>query len=123
MTSRTAFLICLLIALLLPPFVEHAWPAVTLPPAPKVERLSCGPRTCTLQWRLDGSGRLGAALLAPRAGLLLDDTTAASGVQITVIERHSWQPGQQLEVLEWGEGWERRTRWSPTVVYFPRVAR
>lgn len=125
MSSRLTFLACLLVALLLPPLVERALPAeaVTLPPAPRLERFFCDSRRCTVQWRLVGNGRFGAVLIAPGTGTLLDDAPAAAGLQTAVFEREYWRPGQRLQVLEWGEDWERRTNWTPTAMYLHHLER
>lgn len=133
MISRAIFLLALLAALILPALVERVllpdarpagaqalqpWPASL--PRPVLRRLTCDARSCTVAWEVVGDGRWGAALIAPASGALLQDVQEPGAWSARIVP-DDWRPGEPLVVLEWGEGWERRTRWAPSLMYFPRV--
>jgi len=121
MNTRVIFVLALVAALLAPPLIERLV-AAELPPRPTLVSFACDPRACTVVWQLGAGTRSGAALLAPVSGDLLAamDAPPTSPIR-TRVESDSWRPGQPLEVLEWGDGWGRRTRWTPTATYLPTV--
>lgn len=122
MIHRAVFLLALIAAILAPLFIERLGAAPALPPPPTLVSLGCNERTCTVVWELGEGERSGAALLSPEEGEILTDTLAG-GQQTTRIERELWQPGQPLVVLEFGPGWERRTRWVPMLTHLPWAER